>query len=249
MLRAARFAPVLVALAALALAGGARAESKASHHVPVAPGMPPPHAPTPRDTLGDIALGSAKAPVTVIEYASTTCPHCAAWDREVFPAFKRKYVDTGKVRYILRESPTDPEIWAEGAFVVARCAGPAKFYDVVEAFMAQQKVLYDQKDGVGWLARGGAVGGLSREQVQACLHDKAGVMAMKARVEANDKAFDVQGLPTFIVNGKIVGDGEVTLVELDKAIDRASAPPPALRGAQPPKRGAASHPRPKRKAD
>jgi protein-disulfide isomerase len=236
-------------MALAALAGGARAASSASPKAAAAHAAAAraaaTHAAEAHAAESDIALGSPKAPVTVIEYASTTCPHCAAWDHEVFPAFKRKYVDTGKVRYILRESPTEPEQWAEGAFVVARCAGPAKFYDVVEAFMAQQKVLFDQQDGPGWLMKGAAVGGLSRAQVDACLKDKAGLKAMEARIDANDKAFDIQGTPTFIVNGRIVGDGEMTLVELDKAIDHAQTPPPALRGAAP---AASSHPKSKRKA-
>jgi protein-disulfide isomerase len=176
---------------------------------------------------GDIALGSPTAPVTVIEYASVTCPHCARWDSEVFPAFKRKYVDTGKARYVLREFPTEPEEWAEAGFMIARCAGPAKFFDVVEAFMAGQKTLFEARDGRGWLLKGGAVGGLGVPQVEACLKDVNGQKAMAARIEANDKAFKVEGTPTFFVNGKPAGDGEVTLADLDKAIAAADAKPQA----------------------
>jgi hypothetical protein len=120
--------------------------------------------------------------------------------------------------------------------------------------MAQQRVIYDEKGGgPAWLMKGAAVGGLSWPQVDACLKDPSGVKAMQARITANNKAFNVEGTPTFIINGKLVGDGEMTLVELDKAIAKASAPAPALRGAQTTKTGAkpaaASQPKPKPKAD
>jgi protein-disulfide isomerase len=209
MPRKARFVPVLAALLAVATAGGARAAAGGG------------------GGEGDVALGSPSAPVTVIEYASVTCPHCARWDSEVFPAFKRKYVDTGKARYVLREFPTEPEEWAEAGFMIARCAGPAKFFDVVEAFMAGQKTLFDSHDGRTWLLKGGAVGGLGAQQVEACLKNADGQKAMAARIEANDKAFKVEGTPTFFINGKMAGDGELTMAELDKAIAAAEAKPAA----------------------
>jgi protein-disulfide isomerase len=202
----ARVVPVLAALLAVADGAGAATGSGGE---------------------GDVALGAPDAPVTVIEYASVTCPHCARWDSEVFPAFKRKYVDTGKARYILREFPTEPEEWAEAGFMVARCAGPAKFFDVVEAFMAGQKTLFETHDGRAWLVNGGAVGGLGAQQVEACLKDVGNQKAMAARLEANDKAFKVEGTPTFFINGKPAGDGELSLADLDKAIAAAQAPPPA----------------------
>lgn len=182
---------------------------------------------------GDIALGAANAPITVIEYASVTCPHCAKWDHDVFPAFKRKYLDTGQVRYILREYTTEPEDAAEAGFMVARCAPPAKYFDVIEAFMANQSTLFDKRDVKGWLVKGGAVGGLSPAQVKACVNDDRGAKAMAVRLEANERAHNIEGTPTFFVNGRLAGDGEVTLAELDKAIEKAQAKPPALRGAQP----------------
>src|SRR4051812_17923156 len=81
----------------------------------------------------DKALGKVGAPVTVIEYGSVACPHCAAWDRDVFPAFKAKFIDTGRIRYVFREMLTgDPNLAAAG-FVTARCAPPAKYFDVVHA--------------------------------------------------------------------------------------------------------------------
>jgi protein-disulfide isomerase len=195
-------APVVLALGLLAgLAGGARAEE------------------------GDIAQGSPKAPVTVIEYASVTCPHCARWETEVLPAFKRKYVDTGEVRYVLREFPTQPEELAEAGFMIARCAPPAKFYDVIETLFASQAALYENKDARAWLLKAGAVAGLGEAEVKACLESSDNQKAMAARINANVKAFDVKGTPTFFVNGKQVSEGEVTLADLDKAIAEAKAGP------------------------
>lgn len=214
MFRTASLVPVLAAVLAMAAAGATRAAEGGGE--------------------GDIAMGASNAPVTVIEYASVTCPHCARWDSDVFPAFKRKYIDTGKARYVLREFPTEPEEWAEAGFMIARCAGPAKFFDVVEAFMAGQKTLFENHDGKGWLLKGGAVGGLDPKQVEACLKDVNNQKAMAARIEANDKAFKVEGTPTFFVNGKLAGDGEISLADLDKAITAAQAKPqPAAPSAQP----------------
>jgi protein-disulfide isomerase len=217
----ARLVPILAALLAVAAAGGALAASG-----PNATGGP---SATIGTKEGDVILGAANAPVTVIEYASVTCPHCARWDSEVFPAFKRKYVDTGKARYVLREFPTEPEEWAEAGFMIARCSGPEKFFDVVEAFMAGQKTLFETHDGRAWLLKGGAVGGLGAKQIEACLKDVNNQKAMAARIEANDKAFKVEGTPTFFINGKLAGDGELSMADLDKAITAAEAPaaPPA----------------------
>jgi protein-disulfide isomerase len=190
----------------------------------------------------DVLIGSAKAPVTVIEYASVTCPHCAKWEADTFPEFKRKYIDTGKVRYVMRELPTPPVDLSEAGFLIARCAPEAKFYDVVQALMATQNDLYQNQDARGWLLRAGAVAGLSEDQVRTCVEDKKAQTELGERIEANAKLFNVQGTPTFIVNNKMVGDGEVTLAELDKAIGDALAKAPKLRGSQ-----TVSHPSTKRK--
>ena len=85
-------------------------------------------------TAADMSLGSPTAPVTVMEYASPSCPHCAHFNEAIFPAFKAKYVDTGKVRYVLREAPIHPDLDA-AAFLLARCAGPAGYFKVIDGVM------------------------------------------------------------------------------------------------------------------
>jgi protein-disulfide isomerase len=217
---------IALAVAAV-LAFSAAASAKSAEKVAA------PSKAAPATASGDNFLGSAKAPVTVIEYASVTCPHCARWEAEVFPAFKAKYIDTGKVRYAMRELPTAPADLAEAGFLIARCAGGTKYYDVIEALMADQKTLLETGDGGAWLYRGGAVAGLSEPQVKACVEDPKAQAVLGARIEANAKADKIEGTPTFLVNGQKIGDGEVTLADLDKAIADAQKAPPKLRGAQP----------------
>ena len=90
-----------------------------------------------KGALDDIPMGSATAPVTIIEYASMTCPHCAAFTVNTFPKLKEKYIDTGKVKYVMREYPLDG--LAAAAFMLARCAGPEKYYALIETLFAQQQ--------------------------------------------------------------------------------------------------------------
>jgi len=106
------------------------------------------------DTLSTIdpseyALGSATAPVTLIEYASTSCSHCARFNNEVFPAFKAKYIDTGQVRYALREIATPPTDFAAASFLLARCAGPEKYHAVIDAVFRSQSAIFQSGDFAG----------------------------------------------------------------------------------------------------
>ena len=184
----------------------------------------------------DKTLGKVGAPVTVIEYGSVACSHCAAWDKEVFPAFKAKYIDTGKVRYVFRELLTgDPNLAAAG-FVTARCAPPSKYFDVVHAIMAQQEEIYRGRQLKPPLVAIAKSVGLSEEALDACLDDPKASDAVNARSNLNAAMDNVDSTPAFIVNGvKLVG--EQTLEALDKAIKSAptsaSAPvkKPAASGA------------------
>jgi protein-disulfide isomerase len=169
----------------------------------------------------DRSVGRVGAPVTVIEYGSVACPHCAAWDKEVFPAFKAKYIDTGRVRYVFREMLTgDPNLAAAG-FVTARCAPPAKYFDVVHAIMAQQDDIYRGRQLKPPLVAIAKSVGLSEEALDACLNDQKAVEATSARSDANAAIDGVDGTPAFIVNGKKL-NGEQSLEALDKAISDAA---------------------------
>lgn len=169
----------------------------------------------------DMSLGNAKAKVTVTEYASLSCGHCAAFHNEVFPAFKKKYVDTGKVRYVFREVLTEPRDFAAVGYITARCAGPTKYFEVVGEIFRSHPELAKTGDARTVLLRAAAIGGLTETQLQACIADQANVDALNARVEKAVKEGDISGTPTFFVNGKKVGEGELSLAQLDAAIAAA----------------------------
>jgi len=167
---------------------------------------------------GDMSLGSPKARVQVVEYASLSCPDCARFNAEVFPAFKSKYVDTGKVRYTLREMLTPPAQVAAAGFLLARCAGPEKYFAVVDEVFRSQ----DKWDGEvrGVLLGVAKANGLSESQFTACMSDAAALKALNVRVKA---AIDmgVDSTPTFFVNGKKF-EGEMSLQQLDAAVAAAT---------------------------
>ena len=169
----------------------------------------------------DMSLGNPNAPVQVVEYASASCPHCARFALDVFPAFKAKYVDTGKVRYTLKEYVTDPEVLAAGGFMLARCAGKDRYFKVVEAVFRDQSAMVqsgDYRDGLLKIAKD--PGGLTEAQFDACMKDKAAAQALSDRVQRHLKVDKVEATPTFVINGRRV-EGEMTLPELDAAVAKA----------------------------
>ncbi|MNK16492.1 DSBA-like thioredoxin domain protein [compost metagenome] len=166
---------------------------------------------------GDMSMGAGDdAKVTVVEYASVTCGHCAVWNEEVWPEFKTKYVDTKKVRYVFREFPTPPQDIAVAGFLIARCAGPDKYFDVVHDIMASQKEWMAGVAPRTTLFRAAAAAGLSQEQTETCIRDKAAIEEMSNRIKAGIDA-GVTGTPTFLVNGTKVVDSSLT--GLSEAID------------------------------
>ena len=166
----------------------------------------------------DMALGNPKAPVTVIEYASLGCPHCALWANEVFPAFKTKYIDTGKVRFVLREMLTGNGQMAAIGFLTARCAGPSHYFQLVEGLFAVQDQM--AREGASALMAVAKGAGLSEDQVDACLQDKVAIAALEARSSRAVTVDKVTGTPTFVINGAQVL-GEQSLAQLDAAIAAA----------------------------
>jgi len=170
----------------------------------------------------DMSLGNPNAKVKVIEYASASCPHCARFDLEVFPTFKAKYVDTGKVSYTLKEFLTEPEVVAAGGFLLARCAGKDRYFPVLDAvFRAQNEMVQsgDVRTALARIAR--AEGGMSDEQFSACMRDKAAQTALSARVTRHLKVDRIEAVPTFVINGTRF-EGEMTMPELDQAIAKAA---------------------------
>ena len=174
-------------------------------------------APSPTSlTADEMSLGSAKAKVTVTEYASAACPHCARFNNDVLPEFKKKYVDTGKVRYVFREILTEPTQFAATAFMMARCAGDDKYFDVLDDVFHQQTSIYDSNDLAGGLLKIGAKYGLTKDQINACMDDKS-LEALNARLVKADGA-GINATPTFVIGASKL-EGEKSLAELSAIID------------------------------
>ena len=173
----------------------------------------------------EVAIGNAKAKVTVVEYASASCPHCAAFNNEVFPAFKAKYIDSGKVRYVFRELLTPPIEFAAAGFLLARCTGEDKYLPALESLFQDQDRIYQSGDLMGGLNAIGKKFGLSEADVGACIRDPKAQQALQGRLENADKA-GVESTPTFFING-VKKEGELTLAQLSEAIDPVLAAPAA----------------------
>jgi protein-disulfide isomerase len=172
---------------------------------------------------GDMAMGAPEgAKVTVIEYASVTCHVCAAWHKENWAAFKAAYVDTNKVRFVFRELPTGPVNVAVAGFMIARCAGDDKYFDVVHNILMSQDEWQAGVNPRDTLFRIGNGAGLTNQQIETCIKDPENIKAADARARASQSA-DVDGTPTFLVNGvKVISPGSqsgTTMADLSRAID------------------------------
>ncbi|EKY29901.1 DsbA-like protein [Brevundimonas diminuta 470-4] len=155
---------------------------------------------------GDMAIGAAEgAKVTVVEYASTTCAACAAWNEQVWPDFKAKYVDTQKVRFVFREFPTPPQDVAVAGFLIARCAGEDKYFEVIDHLMRSQAEMHGGAAPRDVLLRTAQAAGLNEAQFKTCPSDKAAIAALEQRIRQASAA-GVTGTPTLMVNGQIVND-------------------------------------------
>jgi protein-disulfide isomerase len=168
------------------------------------------------EALPDVPVGKADAPVTVVEYASMTCSHCAAFYATTYPALKAKYIDTGKVRFILREFPLDP--LATAGFMLARCAGDDKREAIIDLLFAQQKNWAFTDKPVESLAVLVKQAGIGQDKFETCLKDQDLYDNInKVRDRASEK-FGVSATPTFFFNGQ-KQSGEMTPESLDKILE------------------------------
>ena len=168
-------------------------------------------------SLPDMAIGPADASVTITEYASMTCPHCAAFNAEVFPKIKAAYVDTGKVRYVFREFPLD--IKAAAGSMLARCIAKddsGKYFAVIDMLFKQQND-WVTKNTTETLTRIGKQAGLSQQQVEDCLKDQALLDKIAADQKYASEVLKVNSTPTFFINGEVI-KGEASFDEFDKKI-------------------------------
>lgn len=171
-------------------------------------------------TAADRSIGRADAPVTVIEYASFACHHCADWHQLVYPGFKARFIDTGKVRFVFRNLPTDPQEIALPGAALARCAVPERFFEVAAALMQGQSAVLRGGNREDWYGPAIAVSGRTQAQIEACATSPA-VEAALARDMDSAEAAGVHSTPAFFVNGRQVMDR--SLGGLEVAIRAAAA--------------------------
>jgi protein-disulfide isomerase len=201
---------IALAAAALALAGPALAG-------------------VPADAVqGDMSLGNPNAKVQVTEYASAACPHCAHFDETVFPEFKAKYIDTGRVHYTLKEFLTSPPQVAAAGFLLARCGGKERYFPILHGVFKSQAEWKPGADLMAIFLKVGEANGLSEDQVRGCLADQAALAGLNARVKAAVETDKVDSTPTVVVNGKRLeflspSDLDAAIAEAEKAAPAAPA--------------------------
>lgn len=163
--------------------------------------------------FGEMTLGPDTAKVTVIEYASATCPHCAAFHNETFEALKKEYIDTGKIKFVFREFPHQDAALA--AFMLARCAPKEKYFPLIDVFFATQpEWTQNPLEGLNKIAQ---QAGFTKESFDACMKNETvakDILAVRSKAEG----FGVTGIPTFFVNGERF-EGETTIEAFRAKID------------------------------
>ncbi len=165
----------------------------------------------------DMSMGNPKAKVQVTEYASLSCSHCAKFNNDVFPAFKKKYIDTGKIHYTFREFLTQPAEFAASGFVLARCLGPDKYFAALDAIFRHQAEMFATQDERGVLLRVAQSAGMSEVKFDACISNTDALNALNKRIDTYVSRDKIKYTPTFMINGQRL-EGEQTLAQLDAAI-------------------------------
>ena len=164
--------------------------------------------------LPDQVLGAADAPVTIVEYASMTCPHCAHFHETTYPELKKRYIDTGKVRFIFREFPLD-QLAAAGS-MLARCAGDGKYFPMIETLFSQQRTWAVQKPLPPLLAIAKQAG-FTQQSFDQCLANQKLLEQIEATRDRASNKFGVASTPTLFINGKRV-TGDLSIADLEKEI-------------------------------
>ncbi len=204
----------LLILAASALVAATPALAATAHAPAPKPG--------PRPMADDMSLGNPKARIEVLEYASMACPHCGHFNETIFPTLKSKYIDTGKVHYTLKEMITEPATVAVAGFLIARCAGPDKYFTVVDqVFRSQSR--WNSGNIKPIFQEIAAANGVDEAHFNTCLQDQNGADAIARRAQRASEQDGVNSTPTLIINGKKVETPQ-TIEELDALMAKAIAP-------------------------
>jgi protein-disulfide isomerase len=166
--------------------------------------------------IGDVAMGSETAPITVVEYASMTCHFCAEFSVKTFPTLKERYIDTGKVRYIMREFPFDP--LAAGAAMLARCIDKDKYYPLIETLFEQQPK-WKVQNPLQPLFDIAKPAGFTKESFDACLSNQELLNGIEEVRKRGAEQFKVNSTPTFFINGERL-QGALPFAEFEKIIEK-----------------------------
>jgi protein-disulfide isomerase len=179
--------------------------------------------PAPTLSADDVILGKADAPITIFEYASLTCPHCAEFDAETLPKVKEQWLDTGKAKLVFRDFPLDK--YALKAAMVARCAPPERFFAFIDVLFHTQVswATAGSDDGVTQaLSKIARLGGISEDKFNSCIDDQALKDRISGEELAASKEYGVNSTPTFFINGKKVV-GALPYDDFAKALTAAQA--------------------------
>ena len=205
----ARGPAIVLIAAALGLSGCGGATGAADMAIPLKEQMLEP------GPLGEREYGNPKAPVTIIEYASLTCPHCRNYHKNVFPKVKRQYIDTGKVRYIIREFPIGRS--AGNAAIATRCVPEKKYLALVEAYLSHQPQWVSQDVRLDAIYSVAKSSGLSRAAFDKCLANQSIIDGLN-EVKQRGRKYGVIGTPTLFINGK-KAQGAVSFDEIKAMIE------------------------------
>jgi len=170
--------------------------------------------------LGEMTLGDKSAPITVYEYASLTCSHCADFEKNTFPSVKTNYIDTGKVYYVFREFPFDPV--ATAAFMLARCAGPERYFGFIEVLFDRQVQWAFVETPMEELKKIAKQGGFSDDAFDACMKNQEIFDHVKTVAQRAAQAFGVRSTPTFFINGEKI-EGAIPYEDFDKILKKKLA--------------------------
>ena len=172
------------------------------------------------EALAEKVMGKADAPVTMVEYSSLTCSHCAAFHKDTLPQIKKAYIDTGKVRLVFQDYPLNS--LALAAAMLARCGGDKRYFGMLEVLFRSRETWARSDDSLGDLERVVRFGGLSKADVGECLNNEGLMNAIQQRAAAAQDKLGINSTPTFVIDGKVIS-GAQSFAEFQKLLDEAIA--------------------------
>lgn len=159
-----------------------------------------------QEALSERVMGDPAAPITIIEYASLTCPHCADFHANTLPRLKKEWLDTGKAKLIYRDFPTNPVGLAFAGAMIARCAPKEQYFTLLKVFYAQQKDWKRSSDPIGALAQMVRLGGMTEADVKACLDNGDLLDGLRETALGGQTQYGVNSTPSFVINGRKIGN-------------------------------------------